>query len=118
MPNLYDVQKFIETLPTNNDHLSHYFGKVVIEPEHLEERIALWLKTFNLYHPVESISGYKYEVNGIEVSKQEYVAAERRNGFHNTIGFPEEPATASWSNSKTGDHGRQVYVHRDTATRS
>lgn len=62
---------------------------------------------------------YRYYVNSKEVTKEEYVAAERRNGFYNTIGFPEEPATSSWSNSRTGDHGRQVYVHvRDGIARS
>lgn len=59
--------------------------------------------------PYLSKDHYSYEVNGKRVTKEEYVAAERRNGFHNTMGFPGEPATASWSNSKTGDHGRQVY---------
>jgi hypothetical protein len=33
-----------------------------------------------------------------EVSKAEYVKAERRAGFHNTLGFPDEPATGSFSN--------------------
>jgi hypothetical protein len=32
-----------------------------------------------------------------EVSKEEYVAAERRAGFHNTLGQPREPATSSFS---------------------
>lgn len=32
-----------------------------------------------------------------QVSKLEYVRAERANGFYNTLGKPDEPATASWS---------------------
>lgn len=53
---------------------------------------------------------YRYEVNGREVSKNEYVAAERRNGFYNTLGQPNEPATASWSNGRTGESGRMIFV--------
>lgn len=33
-----------------------------------------------------------------EVSKAEYVQAEREAGFHNTMGQPKEPGTASFSN--------------------
>lgn len=33
-----------------------------------------------------------------EVSKAEFVAAERAAGFHNTMGRPDEPATAGFSN--------------------
>ena len=33
-----------------------------------------------------------------EVSKEEYVRIERAAGFHNTMGEPDEPATASFSN--------------------
>jgi hypothetical protein len=32
-----------------------------------------------------------------EVTKAEYVSAERRAGFYNTLGQPAEPATASFS---------------------
>lgn len=32
-----------------------------------------------------------------EVSKERWVMAERMAGFHNTMGQPREPATASWS---------------------
>lgn len=35
-----------------------------------------------------------------EVTKEEFVAAERKAGFHNTMGQPLEPATASFSNGK------------------
>lgn len=31
-----------------------------------------------------------------EVSKQDYVDAERLNGFYNTLGYPEEPATSAF----------------------
>ncbi len=46
-----------------------------------------------------------------EVTKEEYVAAERRAGFYNTMGQPEEPATASFS-GQCGDteiRGRTEY---------
>jgi len=32
-----------------------------------------------------------------EVSKRQWVMAERMAGFHNTMGQPNEPATSSWS---------------------
>lgn len=51
----------------------------------------------------------RYFVNDVEVTKEEYVAAERRNGFRNTLNQPDEPATSSFSNSETGDRGRQTY---------
>lgn len=35
-----------------------------------------------------------------EVTKEEYVRAERKAGFHNTMGQPNEPATASFSDGK------------------
>jgi hypothetical protein len=31
-----------------------------------------------------------------EVTKEEYVRAERQAGFHNTMGQPNEPATSSF----------------------
>lgn len=40
--------------------------------------------------------------NWRQVSKDEYVRAERCAGFHNTMGFPDEPATAGFSSSSTG----------------
>lgn len=52
----------------------------------------------------------RYYVNGVEVKKADFVAAERRNGFRNTMGQPTEPATAGFGNSQTGDHGRVVYA--------
>lgn len=52
---------------------------------------------------------YKYFVNDAEVTKEEFVAAERRNGFHNTLGQLAEPATGGFSNSATGDKGRVEY---------
>lgn len=39
-----------------------------------------------------------------EVSKADYVAAERNAGFHNTLGQPEEPATSAFSGK--GMNGR------------
>lgn len=33
----------------------------------------------------------------IEVSKEEWVKAERAAGFRNTMGHPEEPGTGGWS---------------------
>lgn len=32
-----------------------------------------------------------------EVSKEDYVDAERLNGFYNTLGYPEEPATSAFT---------------------
>lgn len=43
-----------------------------------------------------------------EVSKEEYVSAERSSGFRSKFG-PDEPATASWSSSMTGASGRIEY---------
>jgi len=37
-----------------------------------------------------------YWVDGNQVSKAEYVAAERAAGFRNTLGQPDEPATSWW----------------------
>lgn len=58
----------------------------------------------------QSTNKDRYYVNDVEVKKSEFVAAERRNGFYNTMGQPTEPATASFGNSRTGDHGRVVYA--------
>jgi len=35
-----------------------------------------------------------------EVTMQEWVAAERRAGFYNTMGHPERPATGGFSDGK------------------
>jgi len=35
-----------------------------------------------------------------EVTKEEFVAAERRAGFRNTMGKPKEPATAGFSTTR------------------
>ena len=107
MSALYDVMRFVGALSIDVDHGSPTYGKVVIDPGELEEKLAEFMRNRGCFP--EWNSEFKYFVNGEEVTKAEYVAAERRNGFRNTIGFPEEPATSSWSNSKTGDHGRQVY---------
>lgn len=47
--------------------------------------------------------------NGLwnEVSKLDYVNAERMAGFHNTLGQPDEPATAGFSGGIV--HGRLCY---------
>ena len=47
-----------------------------------------------------------------EVTKAEYVRAERRAGFYNTLGQPDEPATASFSGPVSGrpTRGRTEYV--------
>lgn len=50
----------------------------------------------------------KYFVNDQEVTKEEYIAAELRNGFHSKFG-PGHIATAGFSNSATGDYGRVEY---------
>lgn len=42
-----------------------------------------------------------------EVGKPEYVDAERRNGFRNTLGFPAEPATSAFGGMY--DSGRTDY---------
>jgi len=47
-----------------------------------------------------------------EVTKAEFVSAERRAGFVNTMGQPEEPGTAGFG-GRDGDteiRGRMVYV--------
>jgi len=44
-----------------------------------------------------------------EVTKAQYVAAERRAGFVNTQGQPDEPATSSFSGG--GIEGRQGFLH-------
>lgn len=42
-----------------------------------------------------------------EVDKEDYVNAERMAGFYNTLGQPEEPATAGFSNGRV--QGRLCY---------
>lgn len=46
-----------------------------------------------------------------EVTKEEYVRAERAAGFRNTLGQPEEPAAASFSGQTASGKisGRTVY---------
>lgn len=38
----------------------------------------------------------KNETDFREVTKEEYVIAERESGFYNTLGFPDEPATSAF----------------------
>jgi hypothetical protein len=40
--------------------------------------------------------GDRYVVNGVRVSKKEYVQAERAAGFSNELGHQDEPATSSF----------------------
>lgn len=40
-----------------------------------------------------------------EVTKEEFVNAERRAGFRNTLGQPDEPATTSFGDTDTGIRG-------------
>lgn len=44
-----------------------------------------------------------------EVSMAEFVAAERRAGFRNTMGRPDLPATGGFGNSREGLRGRVEY---------
>lgn len=44
-----------------------------------------------------------------EVTKEEFVRAERAAGFHNTLGQPDEPATAGFGSG--GVHGHVLYVN-------
>lgn len=37
--------------------------------------------------------------NWVEVTKEQYVKAERSAGFRNTMGQPDEPATASFGSN-------------------
>lgn len=47
-----------------------------------------------------------------EVTKAQFVSAERRAGFTNTMGQPDEPATAAFSGPVAGipTSGRTKYV--------
>ena len=42
-----------------------------------------------------------------EVTKEEFVAAERAAGFHNTMGQPDEPGTGGFGSS-SDNTGRRV----------
>lgn len=55
-----------------------------------------------------------------EVTKAEFVALERACGFHDTMGQPEEPATASFSSEQKGvkASGRIEYGTEHFATLS
>jgi hypothetical protein len=41
----------------------------------------------------------------VEVTKEEFVSAERNAGFYNTVGEPDEPATGSFSTHTRGEEG-------------
>lgn len=45
-----------------------------------------------------------------EVDKAEFVNVERRAGFHNTLGQPDEPATGGFSSTNPPLRGRIEYV--------
>ena len=47
-----------------------------------------------------------------EVTKKQYVQAERAAGFRNTMGQPDEPATAGFSNGSI--NGKIVYGGEDS----
>jgi hypothetical protein len=57
------------------------------------------------------VDRYFVTLGGVEreVCKSDYVNYERAAGFVNTLGQPHEPATASWSSSRTRTEGRIVY---------
>jgi hypothetical protein len=62
---------------------------------------------------MNTVLGYRYwlTLDGgkeHEVSKEEWVRAERAAGFHNTMGHYNDPGTASWS--AMGNSGRIEYV--------
>lgn len=49
----------------------------------------------------DPVSGYwvRYgDLNWVEVDEAEYVRVERAAGFHNTLGQPDKPGTAAFSN--------------------
>jgi hypothetical protein len=48
--------------------------------------------------------------NWTEVTKEEYVRAERAAGFRNTLGRPEEPATAGFSSTNYHKVGKVRYI--------
>lgn len=56
-----------------------------------------------------------YEDEWVEVTKEEYVMAERAAGFFNTMGRPDEPATAGFSSSNYHKVGRLRYITDDDA---
>ncbi|AXG66273.1 hypothetical protein SEA_ANNADREAMY_188 [Streptomyces phage Annadreamy] len=51
--------------------------------------------------------------NWVEVTKEEFVRAERAAGFHNTMGRPDEPATGGFSSSSYRKRGRVRYITKD-----
>lgn len=56
---------------------------------------------------------YRYFLNGTEVSKAEFVVAERSCGLNNTLGQPDEPATAGfsgWIDGKREVTGRVEWI--------
>jgi len=42
------------------------------------------------------------EMPEVEVTKADFVAIERREGFHNTTGEPDEPATGGFGSHRSG----------------
>lgn len=50
----------------------------------------------------------RYFVGGQPVTQAEYVEAERKAGFFNTLGHPEKPSTAGFAGSN-GIKGRVEY---------
>ena len=61
-----------------------------------------------------------YWVDGAQVTKTDYVKAERDAGFRNTLGRPGEPATSYWSGIGSDGlrhSGRLGYMRRTAATK-
>ena len=52
-----------------------------------------------------------YWVDDQQVTKADYVKAERDAGFRNTLGQPDEPATAAWWG--TGSDGQRHHGSLD-----
>jgi len=56
-----------------------------------------------------------FYLDDVEVTEEEFVRAERRAGFHNTLGHPEKPATAGFSTTVGGPRGSVRYIPQDDA---
>lgn len=102
VPNIGEiVNEFVMSLPTNMDYENPNYGDIQLRQEEMHELLEEWVDT-KLTH---------YWVDDQEVSKEEYVRAERANGFHNSMNQPDEPATSSWSKATSTEshHGRITY---------
>lgn len=52
----------------------------------------------------------------VEVTKAEFVRAERNAGFHNTMGRPDEPATGGFGNGSIRGRVELVFPDRKETT--